>query len=137
MLIVLLILAIGAVLFLFWSITWCRIPYEGDENEIITKTWGNDEYGKRVNKYVPLYKNWWGKIYYGEFSKDFFGDWKRTKYVGGFWGDPSLFTTRKIYHHYLYQEDWIGREIRKDEKIAENAERKLNAAELETQQTSE
>ena len=133
MAIILTLLAVGIVIFLFWSVSWCRIPYEGNENEIITKTWGKDD--KRVNKYVPLYKNWWGKIYYGEFSKDFFGDWKQTKYVNGFWGDPNLFTTRKIYHHYLYREDWIGRQIKKDEEIAEEAENKLNAAELKAQQT--
>ena len=125
--IIITIAVFAAYLFVMWSNFWCKIPYEGTEDEIITKTWGGENEDDYEVRFVPLYKNWWGRIYYGEYTQDWLsGEWKRVHYFGGFGGDPDLFTTRRIYHDARFHEDFIGRQILKERKHSNATEEWMN-----------
>lgn len=119
--------------FVMWSNFWCKREYEATEEETITKTWGGDNDDKYVVKFVPLYENFWGKLYYGEYTQDpwLAKEWHRVEYYGGniFGGDPSLFTKRRIYHDARFQEDWIGRQIKKEQEHSDAAASWLNETE--------
>ena len=101
--------------FIMWSNFWCKREYEGTEEEVITKTWGGKNDDEYTCKFVPMYQNFWGKIYYGEFDQRFGKEtWRRVEYHGGFLGDPNLFTRRRIYHDARFNEDYLGKIIKRE-----------------------
>ena len=115
-----------SVLAVYVAGCWWKTDYEGTDDEIIVKHWGeNNKYERR---YVPMYKNKWGKTYYGEFRSDYNGGWQHVKYRRAF-GDDDVFTKRQIYHHYLYNDDWIGRQIAKREKRSHKAKQQAGMTE--------
>ena len=116
----------GIAALVYMAGCWWREDYEGENDEVIVKHWGGENDDKYEVRYVPMYRNKWGKIYYGEFQADFHGGWRHVKYMRGF-GDGDVFTRRQIYHHYLYSDDWIGRQIARQEKRSQKAKQQASA----------
>ena len=84
----------GAAVMIYMAGCWWREDYEGDDSEVIVKHWGGDNNDKYEVRYVPMYRNKWGKIYYGEFHRTSDGKWREQTYKNIF-GD-AFFTKRAI-----------------------------------------
>ena len=107
---------------------WWKTEYEGGDDEIIEYTEENCFGRSSENRFVPLYRNKWGKLYYGHFRWDTFdSEWQRVEYYGGFGGDPDLFTMRRIRSY--RGEDMISRSIEKEKARSARAAERLNSME--------
>ena len=125
---------IAALVILAWLVLttwmvgcWWKTEYEGSDDEIIEYTEEMPS-GPTENRFVPLYRNKWGKLYYGHFRlKSFYSEWRRVEYYGGFGGDPNLFTMRRI--RCYRGEDMMSRSIEKEKARSDRAVEHLNSME--------